>query len=61
VHYLHLVHAKDAQGRWFMKILFIRVPPNHQAISLYLMFIDERCLNDLLSMGILPSNSSHLL
>jgi hypothetical protein len=60
MHYLHLVHAKDAQGHWFMNMFFIRVPPNHQAIALYLMLTDERCLNALLSVGLLPSTSTHL-
>lgn len=60
MHYLHLVHAGDTQGRWFVKILFVRVPHNHQAIALYLMLTDERCLNALLSTSLLPSNSSHL-
>jgi hypothetical protein len=60
MHYLHLVHARDAHGHWFMNILFIRAPPNHQAIALYLMLDDERFLNALLSVGLLPSTSTHL-
>jgi hypothetical protein len=60
VHYLHMVHKKYEWGHWFMNILFIRVPPNNQDISLYLVLTDERCLNSLLSAGLLKSNSSHL-
>jgi hypothetical protein len=60
VHYLHMVHAKNAQGHWFVNILFVRVPPNHQSISLYLVLTDEQCLNDILLVGLLPSNSAHL-
>jgi hypothetical protein len=33
VHCLHMVHAKDAQGRWFVNMFFVRVPPNHEAIA----------------------------
>ena len=43
-----------------MNILFIRVPPNHQSIALYLMLIDEILLNALLLVGLLPLNSDHL-
>jgi hypothetical protein len=50
VHYLHMVHVKDAHGHWFVNTLFIQVPPNHQDISLYLMLYDERFLNALLSV-----------
>jgi hypothetical protein len=48
-----MVHAKDTQVHWFMNILFIRVPPNHQVIVLYLVLTDERCLNALLLAGLL--------
>jgi hypothetical protein len=61
VYYLHLVHMRDTHGRWFMKILFIRALPNHQYISLHLVLDDEIYLNDLLSTGLLPSTSTHLL
>jgi hypothetical protein len=61
MHYLHLVHAKDAQGRWFVNIFFVQVPLNHQAPTLYLVLNHERSLNSLLSTGILPSTSAHLL
>jgi hypothetical protein len=60
MHYLHLVHARYAKGRWFMKILIIQSPSNHQAIALYLVLTDERCLNALLSTGLLSSNSAHI-
>jgi hypothetical protein len=60
VHDLHLVNARDAHCHWFMNIIFIRAPPNHQTIYLYLMLDDERFLNALLSVGLLPSNSTHL-
>jgi hypothetical protein len=60
VHYLHLVHARDAHGRWFVNILFIQYPPNYQYISLYLTLDDDIFLNSLLSMGVLPWTSSHL-
>jgi hypothetical protein len=60
VYYLHLVHVRDAHGHWFVNILFIRDPPNYQDISLYLMMDDERFLNALLSVGLLPSTSAHL-
>jgi hypothetical protein len=60
VHYLHLVHARDAQGCWFMNILFVRDPPNNQAIALYLMLNDEKFPNALLSSDLLPSTSAHL-
>ena len=56
----HLAHVKDAQGRWFMNMFFIQVPPNHQDIAFYLVLTDERCLNSLLSLGLLPSNSAQL-
>jgi hypothetical protein len=61
MHYLHLVHVRDTHVRWFMKILFTRAPPNNQAITLHFMLDDERCANALLSVGLLPSNSTHLL
>jgi hypothetical protein len=57
---LHLAHAKDAQGRWFVNMFFIRSPPNHEALGLFLVFTDERCLNALLSAGLFPSTSSHV-
>jgi hypothetical protein len=60
MHYFHLVHERDAHDRWFMNILFFQSPPNHKVISLYLMLDDERCLNALISMGLLPSTSAHL-
>jgi hypothetical protein len=56
----HLAHVKDAQVRWFMKMFFVRYPPNHEAPALFLVLTDERCLNALLSMGFFPSNSTHL-
>jgi hypothetical protein len=60
MHYLHLVHARDAYDCWFVNILVVKDPPNHQAIALYLVLDDERCLNALLSVGLLPSTSTHL-
>jgi hypothetical protein len=60
MHYLHLVHTRDTQGHWFMNILFVRSPPNHQDISLCLVLTDERFPNALLSVGLFPSTSSHL-
>jgi hypothetical protein len=60
MHCLHLVHLKDAQGCWFVNMFFVRVTTNHQYIDLYLMLNDERFLNALLSMGLLPSNLAHL-
>jgi hypothetical protein len=57
---LHLVHAKDAQGHWFMNMFFVRSPPNHEAPALFLVLTDERCLNALLSAGLFPSTSAHL-
>ena len=60
MHYVHLVHAKDAQVRRFMNIFFVRFPPNHQAPALYLVLNDERCLNSLLSSGLLPLMPAHL-
>jgi hypothetical protein len=59
MHYLHLVHVRDAHGHWFMNILFIRSPPNNQDISLYLVLDDERCFNALLSVDLLSSTSAH--
>jgi hypothetical protein len=57
---LHLAHAKDAQGHWFMNMFFVQSPPNHEAPALFLMLTDERWLNALLSAGLFPSTSSHL-
>jgi hypothetical protein len=61
MHFLHLVHEKDTQVCWIMNMFFVQVPQNHQYISLYLMLNDERCLNALLSVGLLPLTSTHLL
>jgi hypothetical protein len=61
MYHLHLAHVKDAQGRWFVNMFFIRFPPNHEATTLYLVLNDERCLNALLSAGLFPSESTHLL
>jgi hypothetical protein len=61
VYHLHLAHAKDAHGRWFMNMFFIPSPPNYEAPSLFLMMTDERCLNALLSVSFFPLNSTHLL
>jgi hypothetical protein len=47
-----MVHARDAHGHWFVNIIFVRDPPNHQDIALYLMMIDERFPNSLLSVGL---------
>jgi hypothetical protein len=58
---LHLAHTKDTHGHWFVNMFFVQFPPNHQALALYLMLNDERCLNALLSAGLLPSTSTHLL
>jgi hypothetical protein len=60
MYYFHLVHVRDAHGHWFMNILFIQALPNHQYILLYITLDDERCLNSLLSAGLLPSTSNHL-
>jgi hypothetical protein len=57
---LHLAHMKDTQGHWFVNMFFVRSPPNHEVPSLFLMLIDERCLNALLLVGLFPSNSNHL-
>jgi hypothetical protein len=57
---LHLAHAKDAQGRLFMNMFFIRSPPNHEGLALFLVLTDERCLNALLSAGLFPSTSAHV-
>jgi hypothetical protein len=57
---MHCLHVKDAHVCWFMNILFVQVPPNHQDISLYLVLTDERFLNSLLLVGILPPNSAHI-
>jgi hypothetical protein len=57
---LHLEHAKDTQGHWFLNMFFVRSPPNHEAPSLFLMLIDDRCLNDLLSVGLFPSTLAHV-
>jgi hypothetical protein len=56
---LHLAHAKDAHGRWFVKLFFIRFPPNHEALALF-MLTDEICLNAIISAGLFPSTSAHL-
>jgi hypothetical protein len=48
-------------GSLFMNILFVQDSPNHKAISLYLMLNDERFPNSLLSVGLLPSTSNHIL
>jgi hypothetical protein len=61
VYHLHLEHVKDAQGRWFVNTFFVRFPPNHEAHALYLVMTNERCLNALLSVGLFPSTSTHLL
>jgi hypothetical protein len=60
MYHLHLAHVKDAHGRLFVNIFFVRSPPNYEAPSLFLMLIDERCLNALLSVGLFPSTSAHL-
>jgi hypothetical protein len=60
MYYLHLVLTRGTHGHWFVNILFIWALPNHQDIALHLMLDDERCLNALLSMGVLPSTSAHL-
>jgi hypothetical protein len=60
VYRLHLEHKKDTQGRWFVNMFFVRFTPNHEAPTLYLVLTDERCLNDLISVGLFPSNSTHL-
>jgi hypothetical protein len=60
VYSLHLAHMKDVQGHWFMNFFFFLFPPNHEALALYLVLIDEICLNALLSTGLFPSNSAHL-
>jgi hypothetical protein len=61
MYHFHLAHAKDTQGRWFVNLFFVRFPPNHEAIALYLMMNDERFLNSLFSVNLFPSNSTHLL
>ena len=60
MYHLHLVHAKDAQGRLFMNMFFVRSPPNHEALSFLFMMTDERCLNALLSLGLFPLTSTHV-
>jgi hypothetical protein len=40
MHYLHMVHARYTHGHLFMNIPFVRDPPNHQAIYLYLVLDD---------------------
>jgi hypothetical protein len=57
---LHLAHMKDAQGRWFLSMFFIRSPPNHEAPAFFLVLTNERFFNDLLSVGLFPSTSAHL-
>jgi hypothetical protein len=61
MYYLHMVHVRDAYDHWFLNILFVRDPPNYQDISLYLVLDEEIFLNALLSIGLLPLNSTHLL
>jgi hypothetical protein len=61
MYHLYLAHAKDAQGRCFMNLFFVRFPPNHEAPTLYLLLTDERCLNYLLSVGLFPSTSTHYM
>jgi hypothetical protein len=60
VYCLHLVHAKDALGHWFVNMFFICSPPNYEAPTLFLVPTDERCLDDLILVGLFPSNSAHL-
>jgi hypothetical protein len=60
MHDLHLVHVRDEQGRWFVNMIFVRAPPNHKGVSLYLILNDERFPNALLSASLLPSTSVHL-
>jgi hypothetical protein len=60
MYHLHLAHAKDAQGRWFVNMFFVRSPSNHEAPALFLVLTDERCLNALLSAGLFPLTSAHL-
>jgi hypothetical protein len=60
MYHLHLAHVKDAQGHWFFNMFFIRFPPNHEALDLYLVLTDERCLNYVLSTSFFPSNSAYL-
>ena len=43
-----------------MNMFFIQFPPNYEDLSLYLVLNDERCLTYLLSVGLLPSNSTYL-
>jgi hypothetical protein len=61
VYHLCFIHAKDAQGRWFVNMFFVPSPPNHEAPSLFLVLTDERCLNTLLSVGLFPLTSAHLV
>jgi hypothetical protein len=60
MYHLHLAHTKDTQGRWFVNMFFVRSPPNHEAPALFLVLIDDRFLNDLLSVGLFPSTSTHV-
>jgi hypothetical protein len=60
MYHLHLTHAKDAQGCWFVNMFFVRSPPNHEAPALFFVLYDERCLNALLSAGLFPSTSDHV-
>jgi hypothetical protein len=57
---LPLARAKDTQGRWFVNMFFVRLPPNHEALALFLMLNDERCLNSLLLAGLLSSTLARL-
>jgi hypothetical protein len=40
--------------------VFIRSPQNYEALALFLVLTDERCLNALLSVVLFPSNSTHV-
>jgi hypothetical protein len=33
MHFLHLVHAKYAQGHWFVNIFFVQLPSNHEVVK----------------------------
>jgi len=61
VYRLHLSHMKDAQGHWFVNMFFVRFLTNYEAPAFYLILNDVRCLNALLSTGLLPLNLAHLL
>jgi hypothetical protein len=60
VYRLHLEHTKDAQHHWFVNMFFVRSPPNHEALTLFLVLTDERCLNSLLSAVLFPSNLANV-